>query len=136
VRAAAANSFLPHAEFKMGDRTVILLQELASALTSAIDALSAPELPDLEQPTNFYEEVKRFEIALIKRALKHTQGNQARAARLLGLNQPTLHGKIKQYGIHADILAYREEASDEDLNLNLPHSDPHNLSDASHANER
>ena len=119
----------------MSDRTVTLLQELASALSSAIDALSAPDLPDLEQPTDFYEEVKRFEIALIKRALKHTQGNQARAARLLGLNQPTLHGKIKQYGIHADILAYREDASDDDLTLKLPHSDPHRLTDASHVNE-
>lgn len=71
-----------------------------------------PEVPDLDQPTDFYEEVRRFEIALIKRALKQTNGNQAGAARLLGLNQPTLHGKIKQYGIRADVVTYREKSAD------------------------
>lgn len=120
----------------MNDRPVTLLQELATALSAAIDALNAPELPDLDQPTNFYEEVRRFEIALIKRALRQTQGNQTRAARLLELNQPTLHGKIKQYGIHSDIRAYRDEASDDDSALTLPQSDPDRLSDASHFNDR
>ena len=115
-------SHSPHAERNMKDQTVTVLRELATALSLAIDALSTPELPELDRPTDFYEEVKRFEIALIKRALKHTQGNQARAARLLGLNQPTLHGKIKQYGIRADIVNFREESQDRDLDLNLPHS--------------
>lgn len=96
----------------MKERNLDILRELATALSSAVDALSAPELPDLDHPTNFYQEVTYFEISLIKRALKKTHGNQARAARLLGLNQPTLHGKIKQYGIRAEILAYREESNE------------------------
>jgi DNA-binding protein Fis len=96
----------------MEDRRLNLLREFALALSSVVDELSMPEVPDLDQPTDFYEEVRRFEIALIKRALKQTNGNQAQAARLLGLNQPTLHGKIKQYGIRADVVSYREKPAE------------------------
>ena len=46
---------------------------------------------------NFFEEVKRFEMRLINRALELTGGNQARAARLLGLGTTTLNYKIKTY---------------------------------------
>lgn len=49
---------------------------------------------------NFYDEVKRFEIDLIRRALDQTGGHQSRAARLLGLNATTLNSKIKTYNIH------------------------------------
>jgi DNA-binding NtrC family response regulator len=48
---------------------------------------------------NFYDEVKRFEIDLIRRALDQTGGHQSRAARLLGLNATTLNSKIKSYNI-------------------------------------
>src|SRR6266516_4691993 len=46
---------------------------------------------------NFFDEVRRFETLLIKRALKLTKGNQARAAKLLGLGTTTLNYKIKSY---------------------------------------
>ena len=45
------------------------------------------------------QEVKRFEINLIKLALNQTRGNQARAARLLNIKPTTLHAKIKVCGI-------------------------------------
>jgi len=48
---------------------------------------------------NFYEEVARFEIALIRNALQRTKGHQVHAARLLNLNSSTLNAKIKQYDI-------------------------------------
>jgi DNA-binding protein Fis len=48
---------------------------------------------------NFYDEVKKFEIDLIRRALDQTGGHQSRAARLLGLNATTLNSKIKTYNI-------------------------------------
>ena len=48
---------------------------------------------------NFFEEVKRFETRLIRRALELTGGNQARAARMLGLGTTTLNYKIKIYDI-------------------------------------
>lgn len=54
---------------------------------------------DLARGVNFYDEVKRFEIDLIRRALDQTGGHQSRAARLLGLNATTLNSKIKSYNI-------------------------------------
>ncbi len=54
---------------------------------------------DIGRGINFYEEVKRFEIDIIRRALDQTGGHQSRAARLLGLNATTLNSKIKTYNI-------------------------------------
>jgi DNA-binding NtrC family response regulator len=58
---------------------------------------------DLSRGVNFYDEVRRFEIDLIRRALEQTGGHQSRAARLLGLNATTLNSKIKTYNIPARI---------------------------------
>ncbi len=52
---------------------------------------------EMESGVDFFEEVKRFETRLISRALQLTGGNQARAARMLGLGTTTLNYKIKQY---------------------------------------
>ena len=54
---------------------------------------------DISRGVNFYDEVRRFEIDLIRRALDQTSGHQSRAARLLGLNATTLNSKIKSYNI-------------------------------------
>jgi DNA-binding NtrC family response regulator len=54
---------------------------------------------DLGRGVNFYDEVRRFEIDLIRRALEQTGGHQSRAARLLGMNATTLNSKIKTYNI-------------------------------------
>jgi DNA-binding NtrC family response regulator len=54
---------------------------------------------DIARGVSFYDEVKRFEIDLIRRALDQTGGHQSRAARLLGLNATTLNSKIKSYNI-------------------------------------
>ena len=56
---------------------------------------------DISRGVNFYDEVKRFEIDLIRRALDQTGGHQSRAARLLGLNATTLNSKIKTYNLDA-----------------------------------
>ena len=56
---------------------------------------------DISRGVNFYDEVKRFEIDLIRRALDQTAGHQSRAARLLGLNATTLNSKIKSYNLDA-----------------------------------
>lgn len=45
------------------------------------------------------KEVCRFEAAMISRALAYTDGHQARAARLLGLDSSTLNRKVKYYRI-------------------------------------
>jgi DNA-binding NtrC family response regulator len=54
---------------------------------------------DIGRGINFYDEVRRFEINLIRRALEQTGGHQSRAARLLGMNATTLNSKIKTYNI-------------------------------------
>jgi DNA-binding NtrC family response regulator len=54
---------------------------------------------DLSRGINFYDEVRRFEVDLIRRALEQTGGHQSRAARLLGMNATTLNSKIKTYNI-------------------------------------
>jgi DNA-binding NtrC family response regulator len=63
------------------------------------DTAGASENIDLTRGINFYDEVRRFEIDLIRRALDQTGGHQSRAARLLGLNATTLNSKIKTYNI-------------------------------------
>ncbi len=64
-------------------------------------AAGASDKTDIARGVNFYDEVKRFEIDLIRRALDQTSGHQSRAARLLGLNATTLNSKIKSYNISA-----------------------------------
>ena len=64
-----------------------------------IDSEGISEEIDIARGVNFYEEVRRFETDLIRRALDQTGGHQSRAARLLGLNATTLNSKIKSYNI-------------------------------------
>ncbi|MGH9937124.1 MAG: helix-turn-helix domain-containing protein, partial [Blastocatellia bacterium] len=54
---------------------------------------------DITRGISFYDEVSRFEIELIRRALEFTGGHQSRAAKLLGMNNTTLNSKIKVYNI-------------------------------------
>jgi len=57
------------------------------------------ESVDVGRGVDFYDEVRRFEVDLIRRALEQTGGHQSRAARLLGMNATTLNSKIKTYNI-------------------------------------
>lgn len=52
------------------------------------------------QGIDFYKEVERYEIDLIKSALNHCNGNQTKAARLLRLKSTTLNAKMKHYGLN------------------------------------
>lgn len=81
---------------------------LSQALQNALEAVSAlksdgreepPALPDMLDGIDFYEEVKRYEIALIKKALRLTRGHQKHAASLLKLRPTTLNMKLKLYKI-------------------------------------
>ena len=54
---------------------------------------------DLSRGISFYDEVNRFQIELIRRALEITGGHQSRAAKLLGMNTTTLNSKIRYYNI-------------------------------------
>ena len=67
----------------------------------ALGAATSPNAAtiDVAHGIDFYDEVRRFEIDLIRRALEQTGGHQSRAARLLGMNATTLNSKIKTYNI-------------------------------------
>lgn len=52
---------------------------------------------------DFYSEVRRFEIFLIRNALRLTGGSQVKAARLLKMHETTLNSKLKNLNIdHRD----------------------------------
>src|SRR5207253_410526 len=70
-----------------------------SVRVSLRDGARASTGIDIGRGVNFYDEVRRFEIDLIRRALEQTGGHQSRAARLLGMNATTLNSKIKTYNI-------------------------------------
>src|SRR3954454_5968085 len=75
--------------------------ELIHALFTQLDLLEhesdySEDVPKL----NLREEVRRFEINLIQRALTHTHGRQVEAARVLGLKATTLNAKMKRYRLH------------------------------------
>jgi transcriptional regulator with PAS, ATPase and Fis domain len=81
-----AFTMLKEAEFLARDKSF-------SEETSRIQSLN------LAEGIDFYGEVERFELGLIKRALEQTAGNQARAAKLLRIKPTTLNSKIKLYNI-------------------------------------
>jgi Response regulator containing CheY-like receiver, AAA-type ATPase, and DNA-binding domains len=78
------------------------VKTLARKLLAEIENLEHEQLPKTHLPVSFYEEVKRFEIELITRALVCSHGHQLEAARMLNLNPSTLNAKIKQYNIHVN----------------------------------
>ena len=82
---------------------------LAKALASEIETLQAGLATDNngDRPVvldnegiDFYHEVERYEIELIKSALNHCGGNQTQAARLLRMKSTTLNAKMKHYGLN------------------------------------
>ena len=75
------------------------LKELTLRLLREVQCIGEVRPYSFEHGLDFYDEVTRFEIDLIKRALFMTAGHQGRAARLLNLRATTLNSKIKHYGI-------------------------------------
>jgi Response regulator containing CheY-like receiver, AAA-type ATPase, and DNA-binding domains len=76
-----------------------VLKTVAYTLLRQVYGVTESQKIDIQQGINFYDEVRRFEVNLIKQALFHTKGKQSAAASLLNLNATTLHSKIKFYGI-------------------------------------
>jgi DNA-binding protein Fis len=84
------------------------LKELALAFLgeflSQVETLETNCRLDLEHGLSLSDEVRRFEIDLIKYALERTGGHQARAAVLLGMKATTLNSKIKLYRLQTKLL--------------------------------
>ena|SRR5687767_10762927 len=91
----------PDEELTMAEGNITSLRELTFKLLRKVESIGDVHTPDIEGGLDFYEEVSRFEIDLIRRALIQTGGHQRRAARLLNLKVTTLNSKIKHYNILA-----------------------------------
>jgi len=72
------------------------LRDVAVELLNAVDCLKQTTA-NTDHKLNLDDEVRKFEADLIRAALVRTGGNQARAARLLGVKHTTLNAKIKRY---------------------------------------
>ena len=83
----------------------VALALISEGATQAREPASDAELPDEPAEMSFYEEVRRFEIGLITRALRRAHGRQNAAARLLGLKATTLNAKMKQYQMRGNDMA-------------------------------
>ena len=77
------------------------IRNLIHALLTQLDLLQHDSVySDDVICLNLREEVQRFEIKLIQRALTRTAGSQVQAARFLGLKATTLNAKMKRYRLH------------------------------------
>ena len=75
------------------------LKELVLRLLCEVQSINEVGSVAIENGFDFYDEVSRFEIDLIRRALVQTGGHQVQAAKLLNLKVTTLNSKIKHYQI-------------------------------------
>jgi len=75
------------------------VRELIRAMTLVAEAAEQSLVSEFKFSDDFYDNVYRFEIIMIKRALRKAKGNQRKAAQLLGIKATTLNSKIKRYDI-------------------------------------
>ena len=75
------------------------MKELVRSLVAELEGVNAVPTLDLNSGIRIHEEVRRYEIDLIRAALRMTRNHQRRAAQLLGVNATTLNCKIKKYKI-------------------------------------
>ncbi len=75
------------------------LSKLALVILGEIKALESVDRIKIQSGIDLLNEVRNFEINLIKLALLHSGGSQQRAAQLLGLSESTLSSKMKRYKI-------------------------------------
>ena len=83
------------------DARLNTLRETVLQLLEEVESLAISRPIDIKRGARFSDEVRQFEVSLIRTALGRTSGSQTRAARLLGLKPTTLNAKIKRYGITA-----------------------------------
>lgn len=74
-------------------------RDMTSALLNEIKSISFSNQIKIDSNFDFEEEVKNFEVKLIKQALKQSKGNQKIAAQVLNVKYTTLNAKIKRYSI-------------------------------------
>lgn len=81
------------------DTRLNTLRETVLQLLDEVESLAISRPVDLKRGARYSDEVRQFEVNLIRTALGRTSGSQIRAAKLLGLKPTTLNAKIKRYNI-------------------------------------
>ena len=81
-------------DLKVNGRGVPLRSQAAEALQCYFETLNG------HKPARLYDLVMReVEEPLFQVVMDHVQGNQSRAATILGINRGTLRKKLKEFGI-------------------------------------
>jgi Fis family transcriptional regulator len=82
-------------DLKVNGKGVPLRSQAEEALECYFETLNG------HKPAHLYELVMReVEEPLFKVVMGHVQGNQSRAATILGINRGTLRKKLKEFGIN------------------------------------
>ncbi len=81
------------------DHRLSALREVALQVLNEVESLGNAQLSPASHELRLHDEVRQFEIDLIRIALDRTHGNQTQAASLLGVKLTTLNTKIKRYKI-------------------------------------
>ena len=82
-------------DLKVNGKGVPLRSQAEEALQSYFETLNG------HKPAHLYDLVMReVEEPLFKVVMGHVQGNQSRAATILGINRGTLRKKLKEFGIN------------------------------------
>ena len=84
------------------DARLNTLRKTVLQLLDEVESLAISKPVDVKNGARFSDEVRQFEVSLIRTALGRTSGSQTRAARLLGLKPTTLNAKIKRYGLQPE----------------------------------
>ena len=99
------------------DTRVRYLKGVVRIFLAELEEFRADAHVEFARGLNLRDEVRRFEIDLIKYALQQTRGHQGRAADLLGIKATTLNSKLKLYGLQTK--AFRPVAEYESAALNV-----------------
>jgi DNA-binding NtrC family response regulator len=84
---------------KSWNKELRTLSKLALVILGEIKALESVNRIRIRSGIDLSNEVRDFEINLIKMALLHTGGSQQHSARLLGISESSLSSKMKRYKI-------------------------------------
>ena len=76
-----------------------IVKQLLNKLLSELETVNENERVNLDENFNLYEQMKNFEMDIIRQALFLTDNNQRLAAQMLGINYTTLNAKMKRFGI-------------------------------------
>ncbi len=74
----------------------LLRESAAAAIAHFLDSLDGETCIDLHDMV-----MSQVEEPLLRAVLAHTQGNQSKAAAMLGLNRGTLRTKLRRHGLLA-----------------------------------